>query len=205
MDKQTFSEAVQRMERSLYRVAMSYTGNVPDAADVVQEALLRAWNRRDTLRDERYFDTWLMRVVINESKTLLRRRRRVLPMAQPPELRAAEPPGADVALYEALFRRMDGAFPEGTVKVQKSQISFYGRHLFAAASLPVRRRKDWPKMCLMVTVGLPYRLDSPRVVAASEPYPGRWTHHVLVTEADQIDEELMGWLREAWDFAESKR
>ena len=46
---------------------------------------------------------------------------------------------------------------------------------------------------------------SPRVVAASEPYPGRWNHHVLVTEADQIDEELMGWLREAWDFAESKR
>ena len=99
MDKQTFSEAVQRMERSLYRVAMSYTGNVSDAADAVQEALLRAWNRRD----ERYFDTWLMRVVINESKTLLRRRRRVLPMAQPPELRAAEPPGADAALHEALF------------------------------------------------------------------------------------------------------
>ena len=46
---------------------------------------------------------------------------------------------AELALYEALFRRMDGAFPEGTVKVQKSQISFYGRHLFAAASLPVRR------------------------------------------------------------------
>lgn len=104
----------------------------------------------------------------------------------------------ELALYEALFRRMDGAFPEGTVKVQKSQISFYGRHLFAAASLPVRRRKDWPKMCLMVTVGLPYRLDSPRVAVASEPYPGRWTHHVLVTEEDQIDEELMGWLREAW-------
>ena len=117
---------------------------------------------------------------------------------------------AELALYEALFRRMDGAFPEGTVKVQKSQISFYGRHLFAAASLPVRRRKDWPKMCLMVTVGLPYRLDSPRVVAASEPYPGRWTHHVLVTEADQIDEELMGWLREAWrytreELAEARR
>lgn len=103
MDKQTFSEAVQQMERSLYRVAMSYTGNVSDAADAVQEALLRAWNRRDTLRDERYFDTWLMRVVINESKTLLRKRRRMLPMAQPPEPGAAEPPGADAALHEALF------------------------------------------------------------------------------------------------------
>ena len=112
----------------------------------------------------------------------------------------------ELALYQTLSERMAEALPDDvSVKVQKSQISFYGRHLFAAASLPVRRRKDWPKMCLMVTVGLPYRLDSPRVVAASEPYPGRWTHHVLVTEADQIDEELMGWLREAWDFAESKR
>ena len=111
----------------------------------------------------------------------------------------------ELALYEAVYAQLCRAFPDASVKVQKSQISFYGRHLFAAASLPVRRRKDWPKMCLMVTVGLPYRLDSPRVVAASEPYPGRWTHHVLVTEADQIDEELMGWLREAWNFAESKR
>ena len=84
MDKQTFSDEVRRMERSLYRVAMSYTGNAPDAADAVQEALLRAWNRRGTLRDEQYFGTWLMRILINESKTLLRRRRRVLPMAQPP-------------------------------------------------------------------------------------------------------------------------
>ena len=101
---------------------------------------------------------------------------------------------AELALYEALFRRMDGAFPEGTVKVQKSQISFYGRHLFAAASLPVRRRKDWPKMCLMVTVGLPYRLDSPRVVAASEPYPGRWTHHLLLTAPEDVDGLLAAWL-----------
>lgn len=111
----------------------------------------------------------------------------------------------ELALYEALFRAVEEAFPEGSVRVLKTQISFYGRHLFAAASLPVRRRKDWPKICLVVTVGLSYRLESPRVAAASEPYPGRWTHHILVTEAGQIDEELMGWLREAWDFAESKR
>ena len=112
---------------------------------------------------------------------------------------------AELALYEALFRAVEETFPAGRVKVQKSQISFYGRHLFAAASLPVRRRKDWPKTCLVVTAGLSHRLDSPRVAVASEPYPGRWTHHILVTEERQIDEELMGWLQEAWDFAESKR
>ena len=111
----------------------------------------------------------------------------------------------ELSLYEMLFRRMEAAFPAASVRVQKSQISFYGRHLFAAASLPVRRKKDWPKQCLVVTIGLSRRLESPRVAVAVEPYPGRWTHHVLVSEEEQIDEELMYWLREAWAFAESKR
>lgn len=111
---------------------------------------------------------------------------------------------AELALNEALFRRMDGAFPEGTVKVQKSQISFTAGIVRCGISA-VRRRKDWPKMCLMVTRWTAVPAGLAPGGAASEPYPGRWTHHVLVTEADQIDEELMGWLREAWNFAESKR
>ena len=42
----------------------------------------------------------------------------------------------ELALYETLMKKMEAEFPESTVKVQKSQISFYGRHLFAAVSLP---------------------------------------------------------------------
>lgn len=111
----------------------------------------------------------------------------------------------ELSLYEALFQRMECEFPEASVKVQKSQISFYGRHLFAAASLPVRRKKDWPEHCLVVTIGLSYRLASPRAAVAVEPYPNRWTHHILVSETGQIDPELLGWLREAYDFSQRKR
>ena len=111
----------------------------------------------------------------------------------------------ELGLYEALFARMEAAFPQASVKVQKSQVSFYQRHLFAAASLPVRRKKTWPEHCLVVTVGLHRRLDSPRVAVAVEPYPGRWTHHILLTAPEEIDGELMGWLEEARDFAVSKR
>ena len=50
----------------------------------------------------------------------------------------------ELALYEDLFQAMSAAFPDACVKVQKSQISFYSRHLFAAAALPVRRKKGWP-------------------------------------------------------------
>lgn len=108
-------------------------------------------------------------------------------------------------LYEAVFAQTDRLFPDAAVKVQKSQISFYQRHLFAAASLPVRRKKTWPEHCLVVTVGLHRRLDSPRVAVAVEPYPGRWTHHILLTAAEEADGELMDWMAEARDFAVSKR
>ena len=111
----------------------------------------------------------------------------------------------ELELYEVLFARMEAAFPQASVKVQKSQISFYERRLFAAVSLPLRRKKCWPEHCLVVTVGLNRRLDSPRVAVAVEPYPGRWTHHILLATAEEIDGELMGWLEEARSFAVSKR
>ena len=111
----------------------------------------------------------------------------------------------ELALYEALFRCLETEFPNASVKVQKSQISFYGRHLFGAASLPVRRKKNWPEHCIVVTLGLGQRLDSPRVAVATEPYPNRWTHHVLISRKEEIDDELMTWLRDACTFGEQKR
>ena len=111
---------------------------------------------------------------------------------------------AELALYQAFFRRMEAAFPDASVRVQKSQISFYGKHFVAAASLPRRRRKDWPRECILVTFGLPIRLDSPRIAVAVEPYPNRWTHHVVVAREEEIDGELLDWLAEAYDFAAAK-
>ena len=111
----------------------------------------------------------------------------------------------ELSLYQALFSHMDPLFPNGRIKIQKTQISFYGRHLFAAVSLPVRRRASWPEQCLVITMGLHHRLDSPRIAVAVEPYPGRWTHHILITREEEIDQELLTWLREAYAFSESKR
>lgn len=112
---------------------------------------------------------------------------------------------AELALYEAVFSRLSQAFADASVKVQKSQISFYNRHLFAAVSLPVRRKKEWPKTCILVTFGLFRRLDDPRIAVAVEPYPGRWTHHVVFSDPEQADDGLMAWLREAYQCALSKR
>ena len=110
----------------------------------------------------------------------------------------------ELTLYEALFARLSAVVPEASVKVQKSQISFYGRHLFAAASLPVRRKRDWPKHCLLVTFGLAQRVEHERIAVAVEPYPNRWTHHVVISSIEELDEQLLTWIKEAYDFSQYK-
>ena len=111
----------------------------------------------------------------------------------------------ELSLYQRLFQAMEPAFSGASVKVQKSQISFYCPRLFAAVSIPVRRKKDWPPVCLLVTFGLETRLCSPRIAVAVEPYPNRWTHHVVVSRPEEIDSELLEWLSQACQFARSKR
>jgi hypothetical protein len=38
-----------------------------------------------------------------------------------------------------------------------------------------------------------------------EPYPGRFTHHVLLSGTEEIDDELLGWVKEAAVFSAGKR
>lgn len=104
MDKTFFTDQAMRCERSLYRVAASYLRNEADAADAVQSALARAWEKRHTLREERFFATWLTRILINECKGQLRRSRRRAPCwTDLPESGGAPPPGADLEMREMLF------------------------------------------------------------------------------------------------------
>ena len=65
MDREAFAQRVLAMERTLYRVARTLLKQDADCADAVQEAILRALNSREKLREERYFQTWMVRILIN--------------------------------------------------------------------------------------------------------------------------------------------
>ena len=92
-----------------------------------------------------------------------------------------------------------------SIKVQKTQITYSNRHVFACVSFAkVRKAKERPPVYIVVTFGLAYKKESPRIDIATEPYPNRWTHHVLVSEEEQIDEELLGWVEEAAAFSAAK-
>ena len=111
-----------------------------------------------------------------------------------------------LSLYEAFEKRVFSVADGVKVKVQKTQIAFSNRRQFAFVSfLPVRKAKERPEVYIVVTFGLGYHLESSRVDAVVEPYPGRFTHHVLISETGEIDEELMGWVKEAAAFSAGKR
>ena len=113
-------------------------------------------------------------------------------------------PGA-LGLYERFRARLFEIAPDAAVQVHRTQITFRTRYGFAFVSFaPVRRAaargKDW----LTVSFGLPARVESPRVDAAVEARPNRWTHHVLVDDPARLDDALFGWIAEAAAFSRRK-
>lgn len=112
---------------------------------------------------------------------------------------------AAIPLYETAEFAIMTAFPETRIKVSKTQVSFYNKHLYAALWPPLRKIKGRPGMYIVLTFGLMRKIEHPRIVESVEPYPNRWTHHVLVEKPEDMDEQVMEWLREAYDFAMAKR
>ena len=105
MDEQAFLDAVRRDQAMLYRVAYTLLHNGEDCNDALQDAVVNAWRRLHTLRDEKAFRAWMTRITVNCANDMLRRRR--LETVELTETIAA-PPVADPGLSDALARLKEG-------------------------------------------------------------------------------------------------
>ena len=103
MNRDDFAASVVEYTDRMYRIARTILRNDEDCRDAMQEAALRAWEKRFTLREERYFGTWLIRILINECRNIQRKRRPNVSIDDIPEP-AVPPP--DPVLSIAL-QRMD--------------------------------------------------------------------------------------------------
>ena len=89
--------------------------------------------------------------------------------------------------------------------MQKSQISYYNRRLYACVSVvKVKKKAELPEDYFVLTLGLSAPLESDRVAAKTEPYPGRWTTHFVISSPSALDEELFDWIEQAYQFAQEK-
>lgn len=108
-------------------------------------------------------------------------------------------------LYRVFEDLLYREFPCVNRRVQKTQITFYNRHVFACVSFArVKKKAELPEGYLVITIGLPALLESPRIAVKTEPYPNRWTHHIVISRPEELDGELTDWIRASYDFAEAK-
>lgn len=78
-DPDAFTELIQYYMQSMYKVAKAILHSDEDVADAIQETILRCWERLDQLRENRYFKTWMTRILINECNGMLKKSRDCLP------------------------------------------------------------------------------------------------------------------------------
>jgi hypothetical protein len=97
------------------------------------------------------------------------------------------------------MQRAEDVLPEFGIHVQKAQITLLNRHAFACVSPPaVHSKARIPQSFILLTSGLDHQLALVRIAAKSEAYPGRWTHHLVICDAAELDSELLpGCMRHA--------
>ncbi|MBQ8537385.1 MAG: RNA polymerase sigma factor [Clostridia bacterium] len=103
VDAVTFQREVKRIEKLLFRIAWSYLGSSQDVEDTVQDALIKAWEKKGTLRDQTQFRAWLVRILSNQCKNVLRKRRRwsFFSLEEAPQV---PPPQEEAPVMEAIAR-----------------------------------------------------------------------------------------------------
>lgn len=100
-----YERTAQELLPALYKTAMGILRSDADARDAVQQALLKAWEKRDSAR-EGTFRGYLTRILINACRDIQRNRMRVFPAELPPL------PNKESADYGELYAAVD-ALPEG--------------------------------------------------------------------------------------------
>lgn len=108
MDKTEFTTRAEQIKERLYRTAYLYVGDEDKALEVVGEAVYRGFASIKKLRQSDFFETWLTRILINECKKELRRRKREKLFATIPEISGDTDTFAEeildaLPLREALF------------------------------------------------------------------------------------------------------
>ncbi len=108
----------------------------------------------------------------------------------------------ELRLFEAVLKAAE-TLGEVTPVVRKTQISLRNRRVFACVSmLRVRKKALLPPRYIVLTLGLPYPVRSPRIEGPVEAQPNCWIHHIVLGSVEELDGELMGWLHAAYAFAD---
>lgn len=76
-DKQAFLDLIEPQKEKLYKIAYTYVKNEQDTLDIIQETICKAYVSLETLRNPKYFNTWLVKILINISITTVNKNKKI--------------------------------------------------------------------------------------------------------------------------------
>lgn len=77
-DKIAFSKLIEKVKYKLYKTGMAILKNDDDTCDAIQETLIQAYQSIRTLKNNEFFTTWIIRILINKSYDIIRKNSKVL-------------------------------------------------------------------------------------------------------------------------------
>ena len=85
MTKDDFAVQIMDMKKTLYHVACGILRSEADREDAVQECILKAWEKRESLKSDAAFRSWVTRILINECYDICRRSSKIIVLDELPD------------------------------------------------------------------------------------------------------------------------
>ncbi|MCM1144149.1 MAG: RNA polymerase sigma factor [Blautia sp.] len=81
-DQDAFLELMECYRDTMLRIAYGYLSQEADIADVMQDTILDAYEHLSSLKEPRYFKTWLIRILLNNCNRIYRRNKKCVPIEE---------------------------------------------------------------------------------------------------------------------------
>lgn len=81
-DREAILALINENKVNIYRVARGILRDEEDIKDAIQNTVIKSLEKIHTLKEEKFFKTWLIRILVNECNDILRRNKRLLPFEE---------------------------------------------------------------------------------------------------------------------------
>ncbi len=85
-DPDAFTLLMDMQMQGMYKVAWCILQKDEDVADAIQETILTCWEKLATLKENKYFKTWMTRILINNCYAIIKQNHKIAYMDELPEI-----------------------------------------------------------------------------------------------------------------------
>ncbi len=101
-DAEAFIELIEQNKQSMYKVAKGFLKDEEDVADAMSETVLTCYEKIGSLKQDAYFKTWMIRILINHCKDILRKQKRSVSVEILPEFEEQTSGGGEQEFKELI-------------------------------------------------------------------------------------------------------